>query len=64
VERFTARMSRPLREMPLRQHGCSLLAIERDGAFVPVTAETTIQIGDQLYVCGAAEAVRGVVLSS
>jgi Trk K+ transport system NAD-binding subunit len=60
VERFIARTSRPLRELPLRQHGCSLLAIERDGAFIRATADVVVQIGDQLYVCGAAEAVRGV----
>jgi Trk K+ transport system NAD-binding subunit len=61
VERFMAHSSRAVRDMPLRQHGCSLLAIERNGAFVPVTADAVIEPGDQLYVCGAAEAVRGVV---
>jgi Trk K+ transport system NAD-binding subunit len=64
VERFTARSTRALRDVPLRQHGCSLLAIERNGAFVPVTADVVIEAGDQLYVCGAADAVRGVDLSS
>ena len=64
VERFTARSPRPLRDLGLRQQGCSLLAIERDGAFVPATADAVIQPGDQLYVCGAADAVRGVNLSS
>src|SRR4051812_2589134 len=60
VERFTAPSTRALRDVPLRQHGCSLLAIERNGAFVRVTADTVIERGDQLYVCGAADAVRGV----
>jgi Trk K+ transport system NAD-binding subunit len=66
VERFTARSTRALRDVRLRQQGCSLLAIERDGAFVRVTADAAIESGDQLYVCGAADAVRGVgdVLSS
>jgi len=55
-----ARATRPLRDLSLRQNGCSLLAIERDGAFLPAIAETIVETGDQLYICGAAEAVRGV----
>jgi Trk K+ transport system NAD-binding subunit len=62
VERFTARSSRALRDLGLRQQGCSLLAIERDGTFVPATADAVIQPGDRLYVCGAADAVREVKL--
>jgi len=62
VERFAARSTRALRDLGLRKQGCSLLAIERDGAFVPVTADAVIQPGDRLYVCGAADAVRGVDL--
>ena len=64
VERFTMRTSRALRDLCVRQHGCSVLAIERDGAFLPATADTILESGDQLYVCGAADAVRGVELSS
>ena len=64
VERFTARSTRALRDLGLRQQGCSLLAIERNGAFVPATADAIIEPGDQLYVCGAADAVRGVNLSA
>jgi Trk K+ transport system NAD-binding subunit len=60
VERFTVHSTRTLRDLRLRQHGCSLLAIERNGAFVTVTADAVIEPGDQLYVCGAADAVRGV----
>ena len=47
-----------LREMSLRNHGCSVLAIEREGMFVPVTADSLVEAGDQLYVCGGEEAVR------
>jgi Trk K+ transport system NAD-binding subunit len=61
VIRIAARASRPLRDLPLRQHGCSLLAIERSGSLLPVTAETIVQPGDDLYVCGGADAVREVV---
>jgi len=64
VERFTAPSTRPLRDLGLRQQGCSLLAIERNGAFIPTTADAVVQSGDQLYVCGAADAVRGLNLSS
>jgi len=63
VERFTARSTTALRDLGLRQQGCSLLAIERDGAFVPVTADVIIQPDDQLYICGPADAVREVKLS-
>ena len=39
-------------ELALRDRGCSLLAIERDGAFVEFTAETRVEVDDVLYVCG------------
>jgi Trk K+ transport system NAD-binding subunit len=51
----------PLRGLPLRQHGCSLLALKRAGAFLPITAEMVVEPGDELYVCGSAESVGGVV---
>ena len=60
VIRVATRTARALRDLPLRQHGCSLLAIERSGAFLPATAETIVQPGDELYVCGGAEAVKAV----
>ncbi|MDP9360067.1 MAG: TrkA C-terminal domain-containing protein [Acidobacteriota bacterium] len=37
-----------------------MLAIERGGALLGVTAETHVEKGDQLYVCGSAEAVKMV----
>lgn len=58
VVRVTARTGRPVRDMPLRQHGCSLLAIKRADAFLAVTAETTVKSGDELYICGGTEAVK------
>ena len=60
VARITTRATRPLRDLPLRQNGCSLLAIERNGAFLPVNVGTIIEDGDQLYICGAADAVKKV----
>jgi Trk K+ transport system NAD-binding subunit len=58
VVRVTARNGRPVRDMQLRQQGCSLLAIKRADAFLSVTAETTVKPGDELYICGGTEAVK------
>jgi Trk K+ transport system NAD-binding subunit len=60
VIRIPALATQPLRDLPLRANGCSLLAVERDGAFLPANAETVVQSGDQLYICGASEAVKAV----
>jgi Trk K+ transport system NAD-binding subunit len=61
VVRVAAGRAGALRDLELRQHGCSLLAIERAGTFLPVVADSTVQAGDQLYVCGGAEAVKTVL---
>src|SRR5258706_5852407 len=50
VVRVMASAARSLRDLPLRQHGCSLLAIKRAGTFLPVGAETSLKPGDELYV--------------
>src|SRR5216684_2101703 len=60
VVRVTASARHPLRDLPLRQHGCSLLALKRAGVFLPITAEMFVESGDELYVCGSAEAVNAV----
>lgn len=60
VVRVVARTARSLRDMPLRQRGCSLLAIKRAGVFVAVAAESFVQPGDELYICGGTEVVKGV----
>ncbi|MGH9423883.1 MAG: potassium channel family protein [Thermoanaerobaculia bacterium] len=60
VVRVVARVGHSLREMPLRSHGCSLLAIKRAGVFLPVTPHLFIQPGDELYVCGGTEAAKNV----
>jgi Trk K+ transport system NAD-binding subunit len=49
---------RTLRGMSTRNHGVSVLAIERAGSFLEVTAETGIESGDVVYLCGSAEMVR------
>jgi Trk K+ transport system NAD-binding subunit len=60
VTRVIAKAAGSLRDLPLRKHGCSLLAVKRAGIFAPVTAEMAVQSGDELYICGAAEEVRTV----
>jgi Trk K+ transport system NAD-binding subunit len=60
VIRLIAKTTTPLRDLPLRKHGCSLLAIKRANISVPVTAATSVQSGDELYICGAVEEVRTV----
>jgi Trk K+ transport system NAD-binding subunit len=58
VVRIVARAASAVADLPLRLHGCSLLAIEREGSFLE--ARTPVQAGDYLYVCGGAEAVKKV----
>jgi Trk K+ transport system NAD-binding subunit len=50
---------RTLAELPIRKQGCSVVAIARNGAFVTrINAQTRIEPGDVLYVCGNAEALK------
>ena len=52
-----------LRELPIRQNGCSAIAIMRNGQLMTrLTRDTVLQPGDELYVCGIAEAVRNMEL--
>lgn len=50
---------RTLAELPIRKRGCSVVAIARNGAFVTrLNAQTRIEAGDVLYVCGNGEALK------
>jgi len=50
---------RTIAELPIRKHGCSVVAIARNGAFITrLSAQTKIELGDELYVCGNAEALK------
>jgi Trk K+ transport system NAD-binding subunit len=60
VVRVIARSPQSLRDLPLRTNGCSLLAIKRSHTYLPITAETSLKPGDELYICGTAEAVKVV----
>src|SRR5437016_3860532 len=53
-----AAAGRLVRELGVRALGCSLIAIERGGAFVEVTAGTKLAAADQAYLCGNAEALK------
>jgi Trk K+ transport system NAD-binding subunit len=54
---------RSLGDLPIRQRGCSVIAIGRNGTFVTrVDSTTRIEAGDELYVCGNEEALRSLVL--
>lgn len=60
VERITATASSTLRTLGVRRAGCSVLAIRRGIEFVPLSADARVQRGDELYVCGPANAVRAL----
>ncbi len=60
VTSLAAHKQSSLGELALRQHGCSLLGAVRGGVMTPATREMRIEPGDELYVCGSAEAVRAV----
>jgi len=48
-------------DLPLRTHGCSALAVERDGRLItPVARDLHVQSGDWLWVAGTADAVHKV----
>jgi Trk K+ transport system NAD-binding subunit len=49
-------------DLPLREHGCSLVAIRRGPAFLTrITADTTITPTDELFVCGGTDALHKVM---
>ena len=47
-----------VRELGVRAHGCSLVGIDRGGAFVEVTADTELAAGDLAYLCGNVETLK------
>ncbi len=65
VARFpaAAALGRAIGELTIRQHGCSVVAIARNGAFVTrLNSQTRVEAGDELYICGNDEALRAIVL--
>jgi Trk K+ transport system NAD-binding subunit len=52
-----------LGELPIRKHGCSVVAIQRGGSYIlRLSRETKIEAGDALYICGNAEALRAIAV--
>jgi Trk K+ transport system NAD-binding subunit len=52
-----------LRELAIRRDGCSALAIRRGNQLITrLAADTVLQQGDSLYVCGVADTVRSMEL--
>jgi Trk K+ transport system NAD-binding subunit len=61
VLRATARLTarRTLAESGVvRQHGCSVLAVQRGGEWLKPASDLRIEAGDAMVLCGATEAVR------
>jgi Trk K+ transport system NAD-binding subunit len=59
ILRTAAREDHALRELDLRQFGCSVIAIKRGDAFLTsIGAETWVEAGDELYLCGSADAAK------
>lgn len=53
-----AAAGRTVRHSGVRGHGCSLIAVNRGGEFLEVTADTELIAGDQAYLCGNAESLK------
>ncbi len=52
---------RTLRELPIREQGCSAVALERNGSIVSrLTPDLRYEAGDALWICGTAEAVHRI----
>jgi Trk K+ transport system NAD-binding subunit len=54
---------RTLRESGIREHGCSAVAVRRNDTFITdLNAETVLNTGDEVYICGTIEAFRDISL--
>ena len=52
-----------LRDLSIRRDGCSVLAIRRGNQVITrLSADTALQEGDAVYVCGVADTVRSMEL--
>jgi Trk K+ transport system NAD-binding subunit len=50
-----------VRELPLRENGCSAVAVERAGSTITrITSDTTIEAKDVLWVCGTTDALHRI----
>ena len=63
ITHVPVRTERTLRDSGIRQHGCSAVAIRRNGSFVTdFSADTMLRAGDEVYICGTIEAFRDIAL--
>jgi Trk K+ transport system NAD-binding subunit len=54
---------RTLADSGIREHGCSAVAIRRNGTFsTDLTGSTVLHAGDEVYICGTIEAFRDISL--
>lgn len=62
VQRLTrpAWGGRRVDQLPLREAGCSLVAVERAGARFPVTAALQLHPDDVLWICGTTDALHTI----
>jgi Trk K+ transport system NAD-binding subunit len=63
VMRIKASADRAVGELPLRPHGCSVIAVAREGRFTTrISGQTKIAAGDEVFICGNDEALRSIAL--
>jgi Trk K+ transport system NAD-binding subunit len=54
--------TRRVADLPLRQHGCSLVAIRRGATFVTrIPSDTMLAASDELFICGGIDALHKVM---
>lgn len=54
-----------LRELPIRVHGCSAVALERNGRMISqLGADLRYEAGDALWICGTADAVHEITAAA
>ena len=56
-------VGKTLAELPIRQHGSSIIAIYRKGSFLTrMDPAMKIEAGDEVFICGNGEALREIAL--
>jgi Trk K+ transport system NAD-binding subunit len=51
---------RRIDQLPLREAGCSLIAVERGGERIPIAAATQLAPEDVLWLCGTTDALQTI----
>lgn len=59
IVRAAARVAHPLRDLAVREFGCSVIAVRRGASTLTrLGAGTKIELGDELVLCGSSDAVK------